>query len=536
MGCSWDAHTNLYVPHFQATVKSRLRYVLVDTACGRLVDYLNLATSQNVDLTATVADSGCGTSYIAVYSAVVCGAPIFPPAFLGGVDPHETYGVRLQVDVSTGVAFSPDWTSSLPDPLYGRDKDKGVNRFLFQFGLGWGQAQPGEPPFQVLNAFAARFSPFRTIHAIIVWQANDPLVHYTVGDLQNLRDFPSPLYLDQTLPPIPSTPYGYVTRRYEPWGGNPTGGSLSPTEYDLRVKDPVARRVGSPDDWDFPTDRGTNWLGRMHRGTPWQTVYLKAPAIDLSTWVTWTGNNLLVTNYGQLAPELPQWFYATNMPWGIKPTQVAYDSAFAQPTSDWRLASMLASLRSAKDSRQPLSANQASLPDWLGTLDGMVVLTNNEGAMPPDGLASLVMSSNSPQAAAIAAAILNVRAGQPNQLFQDPGDVPSTPELSIASPWLNTNNADMRYASLTDEAYEAIPAQLLPLLRADSVASVLQSGGTLQIQFSGSDGLAYAVQVSTDLVHWTSLATNCPVGGRFTLLEIPAPGAPRRFYRSALLP
>ena len=171
-----------------------------------------------------------------------------------------------------------------------------------------------------------------------------------------------------------------------------------------------------------------------------------------------------------------------------------------------------------------------------GALDGMVVLTNNEGAMPPDGLASLVMSSNSPQATTISAAILTTRAGQPNQTFQDPGDILSTPELSIASPWLNTNNAAMAYASLTDEAYEAIPSQLLPLLRADSVASVVQSGGTLQIQFSGSDGLAYAVQVSTDLVHWTSLATNCPVGGQFTLPNVPLLAAPRRFYRSALLP
>ena len=402
-------YTNFHVPHFQATVKSRLRYVLVDTASGRLLDYLNLASSQTVDVTMSVVDGGCGPNYIAAYSRGGMWCTNLPTSYPGGIDPNESFGIRLQIDCSRGTVPNPDWTSSLPDPLYGRDKDKGVNRFLFQFGLGWGQAQPGEPPFQVLNAFAAPFSPFRTIHTITVWQANDPLVHYTVGDLQNLRDFPSPLYLDQALPPIPSTPYGYVNRRYEPWGGNPTGGSLSPTKYDLRVKDPVARRVGSPDDWDFPTDRGTNWLGRVHRGTPWQTIYLKAPGVDVATWTQWTGNNLLVTNYGQLAPDLPQWFYATNMPWGVKPPQVAYDSAFAHPTNDWRLAGMLASLLSANDSRQSLSANQASLTDWLGALDGMVVLTNNEGAMPPDGLASLVMSSNSLQAATIAAAILNAR-------------------------------------------------------------------------------------------------------------------------------
>jgi hypothetical protein len=101
---------------------------------------------------------------------------------------------------------------------------------------------------------------------------------------------------------------------------------------------------------------------------------------------------------------------------------------------------------------------------------------------------------------------------------------------------LDTNNAGPYPANVTDEAYEAIPSQLLPLLRADSVGCVVRTGGTLQIQFSGIDGLAYAVQVSTDLVNWTSLSTNLPYGGVFTFLDFLPPGAPRRFYRSLLLP
>jgi hypothetical protein len=94
----------------------------------------------------------------------------------------------------------------------------------------------------------------------------------------------------------------------------------------------------------------------------------------------------------------------------------------------------------------------------------------------------------------------------------------------------------LSYASLTDEAYEAIPSQLLPLLRADSIGYVFQNGGALRIEFSGSDGLAYAVQVSTDLVNWSALTTNYPVGGVFCFVDVPPPGAPRRFYRSVLMP
>ena len=336
-------------------MKSRLRYVLVDTASGRLLDYVNLASSQSADLTASVVDSGCGTNYSPIYSPGGIWCTNLPITITQGVDPNETFGVRLQVDVSSGIV-RPDWTSSLPDPLYGRDKDKGIGRFLFQFGLWDGYPPPGEPPYELLNSFPAPFSPFRTIHLVAAWQAKDPLVHYTVADLKNLTIYPAPVYLDMALPPLPPTQYGSVNWRYEPWGGNPIVGSTSPTKFDLTVKDPVAVSHGTSDDWGFPTSpyTATNWLGRVHRGTPWQTVYLKAPAAASNNWVSWIGNPLLVTNVGQLSLGL--------LPIGA----VTYDAMLAHPTNDWRLAGMLASLLSANDSHQSLSANQARLPDWLG--------------------------------------------------------------------------------------------------------------------------------------------------------------------------
>ena len=87
---------------------------------------------------------------------------------------------------------------------------------------------------------------------------------------------------------------------------------------------------------------------------------------------------------------------------------------------------------------------------------------------------------------------------------------------------------------MTDAAYEAIPAQLLPLLRPDSVGSATLAGGTLQIQFTGADGYAYTVQTSSNLLNWTSVATNYPTNGYFAFPGTPSPGSPRRYYRSAL--
>ena len=89
---------------------------------------------------------------------------------------------------------------------------------------------------------------------------------------------------------------------------------------------------------------------------------------------------------------------------------------------------------------------------------------------------------------------------------------------------------------MNDEACEALPSQLLPLLRPDSTSTVSQTGGTMQIQFTGADGFAYALQTSSNLLDWTAVSTNYPVNGSFNFMDASPPGAPRRFYRSILQP
>jgi len=91
-------------------------------------------------------------------------------------------------------------------------------------------------------------------------------------------------------------------------------------------------------------------------------------------------------------------------------------------------------------------------------------------------------------------------------------------------------------ARISDAAYEAVPAQLLPFLRPDSVGLVRQSGDTLQVQFSGIDGVAYAVQSSSNLEDWSTLGTNYPVFGVLSFADTLSPGVACRFYRSILLP
>jgi hypothetical protein len=74
------------------------------------------------------------------------------------------------------------------------------------------------------------------------------------------------------------------------------------------------------------------------------------------------------------------------------------------------------------------------------------------------------------------------------------------------------------------------------LLRTDSTSTVSQTGGAVQVQFTGADAFAYAVQTSSNLLDWTTVSTNYPVNGSFNFMEAQPPGSPRRFYRSILQP
>ena len=481
--------TNFYVPHWQVTLKIRLRFALVDS--GRIVDYVNLTADNAFNITDALMTGGqCNDPYTPDGSI---GSMWCTNRLYGGTsDAIPTAGINNQIEASMGH-INADWNSSAPTP--GMTKAAAISLFKGQFIPGYPNAS---------NTFNTPYQPFRNIYLVTSWQANDPLVHYMLSDLMDLAH--TNLVLDRFSPiaPQPTDNLGRVNYRYEPWGGNPGVRSQTTTAVDLTVKDPFM--LGS-DYWDSPPNQLPNltWLGRVHRGTPWQTIYLKAPGTDFATWRQWTGNAQLVTNWG-----------------GVN--GVTWDAFFTQPTNDWRLASLVISLLNPNDPRTLASADQPGVSAWRALLDGLTVLTNTDiGQFDP-----IIVSSNSPQAAIVAAALDASRNSQPNGTFRSIGDLLAIPELSVASPWLDTNGVAQFDSSMNDEACEAIPSQLLPLLRPDSIGFASQIGGTLQIQFTGADGYAYVVQTSSNLAAWTAVSTNYPANGSFNFLETPPSGSPRR--------
>lgn len=287
------------------------------------------------------------------------------------------------------------------------------------------------------------------------------------------------------------------------------------------MKDPL---VGQSDDWNFPSGESLTfeWLGRVHRGTPWQTVFLKPSNQTAAQWIKWDNDNIVITN-----------------------GYVFIDAAFTYPNNDWHIASLwaqwvntnsLSALLSTNSSL--LSINNSNTNAWAARLDGLTALTNSAyGELDP-----ITITSNSPQAGIIAQAIQTARANTnpsngvvfQNHIFWDAGDVLATPQLSVASPFINTNGlSTLSAGGLTDEALEIIPTQLLPLLRVDSIGQIDAFNGQSELSFSGYDGHIYAIQASSNLTDWVSISTNCPSDGIFEITNTTTSG--QQFYRSVLL-
>jgi hypothetical protein len=464
-----------FTPHWWLNVKARLRFAVVDTSTTptRIVDYVNLADQTLVNLTDTLMQGGqCGGSWTpdGAYGSLWCTNHYPTP----NNESLPTFGVLNQIQVGLGEKPASDqavWNSAMNAFPAGMEKPDAIDSFRNQFKMSLFSHPPGT--FYPSNTFACPFQPVRSIFFVTSWQANDPLVHYTVSDLTDLTK--TNVVLDTPPVPAPMGNLGHVNLRYEPWGGNPSARSSSPTLFALTVKDPLMLQS---DSWDFPTNKLPNvgWLGRVHRGTPWQTVYLKSPGMDLPTWAIWTGNGQLVTNMGQFPTNMLS-LYVPGTAIGI-----ANDATLTQPTNDWRLVDLFTSALSDNATRGQLSINEPqpnNLAAWSAVLSGVIVLTNSLDAngnrvlspqvISPAGVYNPDPTTWSP-VVQLVKRINDVRAtNSTRHVFSRLGDILAVPEFTVSSPFLNTNGTatPLINGGLNDAAYERLPQQILGLLKCD---------------------------------------------------------------------
>ena len=477
------------IPKWCITVNNRLRVFLVDQETQRLVDFVTLeGLNSTIDLSEAIRDPDNAIGFDGLWSTNLV------------VNQSLPQGVFNQMDVALGNVGG-DWRSYGLNQPYGNDQGFAIDYFRALYGLS---------PLKysgISNTSLVQTCPFTPTRRISVsrsWQANDPLVHPTSTDLQN-TNLIARLALSQPVQTLRNIEI--INDRYSPWGGNPVNAGDDSNRYNPAIKDPLIR---NSDSWNFPDAEPLSFamLGRVHRGTPWQTIYLKSTNANASTWLDWLHDG------------------------------DAQSAQLTHPTRDWHIAALIASLLNTNSPQQLLSVNASDQNAWLARFDGLNILTNTStdswlqtGKSPT--FDSLTITSNSAQAASVATGVATARATQVGGSFRNLGDVLTTPELSLASPWLNQSTLIQAQRGITDEAYERLPSQLLPLLRADSVGSVVQSNGNWHLQFTGFENYPYEVESSGDLSNWTAISTNYPTNGVFS---IPLNPAGNQFFRSRLLP
>jgi hypothetical protein len=512
-------------PHWRLITSNEIQVFMLDTSVvpNRVIDYVQLAGPDNVrDLTSEII-----ANYDApVVSTVPSGSQLWNTNFLNGNGFSIPIGLLSQIGVSIGsYAIAP------ASGTWGQTSPTLIANEIAGFAAFFGFTPP--PPFgpgevqaiaaaQVTNAMQAPFTPMATVVEHISWQANDPLVHYLASDLNWLGAVVSDRNVDSLTNNNPNGTLGALNQHYMPWGGNPLFIGFDKNPYDLALKDPLVR---ASDDWNFPTNQflSGEWLGRVHRGTPWQTIYLKSPNVlqelQIAGGVTnYTGTNAWMTWTGDANTT---------------------DAVAMAPVQDGHEASLLAYIMNTKPFQSLFPVNSPKPNAWFRVLNGLTALTNITLDNPitfggaTAQFDTLVIRPHSPQTELIANAIESARAGQPGGVFHDVGDILVVPQLSDESPFLNWNDTAQQEHGITDEAYEIIPSQLLPLLRADSLGSFGFKHGHAVVQFTGYDDHAYAVEISPDLVNWTRIGTNCPSDGVFTITNSAAEG--NWFFRSVLL-
>jgi hypothetical protein len=384
------------------------------------------------------------------------------------------WGIINQIDVSEGKDAgnrSLFWTDSQAS-----DETSGFGDFM---GYGTANGSSTAQFYKTNYIVQVPYSPTVTAYEYISWQANDPLVHYLASDLNfqgTEKSGPTTgINVSTRSSSLPRPSFNQVNDRYQPWGGNPNFNSppgdtslQTLDRYNLAIKDPLVRMS---DNWDFPANKfpTVGWLGRVHRGTPWQTVYLKALGVDTNTWVNWTGDTQLTFN---------QYFDAIN----------------SAPVRDRLLFDLFTTAFNDNATRGTLSVNQgagssdpaAGLAAWSALFSGVVAISNNAADSSSIRLKPQYQNSSisntfviiQPSGGAGLTSPLGMLVTNINQTratftnadglvgtFEHVGDILSVPLLTKQSPFLNWNDGLQQTNGISDEMYEWLPQQTMSLLR-----------------------------------------------------------------------
>jgi hypothetical protein len=539
-----NSPNGFYLPQFGVVLTNRLQVFMLDG--NHVIDYVQFAgPNSGFNLNSAIADLDNNNTVFSQNTVGVWNTN-YPP---GQSPPYGvTWGIIKQILISeAGQPPSEDGTlagDAQAFQLGGTPPQQQASFAAFFKPRGSIDTAPGWGIYSqatasnVLLSVQAPYTPTRYAVQYLTWQANDPLVHYLASDiaspLANPVKKPKPglsqANTGDTINGLTNLNLGKKNDGYRPWGSNP--GSVDPNFYNPAERDPL---VYSSDNWDFPTNKfpTVGWLGRVHRGTPWQTVYLKASDIlgetnasgnniGTTNWMTWTGN--LNTN----------------------------DAVNAAPVQDRLLFDLFTTAFNDNATRGTLSVNvgptNANLAAWSALFSGIAVptrLTNTYTIIAPAGPAGAPvpvgppLSPNSPLCLGYLVqngtnGINDIRANTnlfPLQSFTHVGDILAVPALTERSPFLVGLDPNTQ---INDEMYEWLPQQTMSLLRLGGSGSpryvIYSYGQALKPApngiYTGSDhfGMVTNYQVVSEIatravVRFNSTLTNIITTNTFYALE-----------------
>jgi hypothetical protein len=449
-----------FIPDWNLTITNRVRMVVVDRISNRIIDYVNMDRmnwATNVVDAMTLSDragrDSPGSQFWDMRRQNRDQTVLTDP----------TTGMWNQLLVSLGSSTVSDviWRNYAAQSYTTQDKALAIDAFR-RFATGQpgfnfpGQANPISP-----NGLTAQapFSPARRLVLKRNYEVNDPLVHYTSYDLVPPVGELDPVVLPAgtAVTPTPSlTTIGQVNKRYKPWSEGEDATATDPVFID-----PL---INNSDAWNFPDHKLPNvgWIGRVHRGTPWQTVYLKS-----TSRVTYDDNGVRQAAVPGVTVE--QWYDPAKRTRGAANEHGLEN--YATPDKDWRFLDLFTVAPNANATRGQVSVNQFGEATWSAVLSGVIALTNSASSGP--SLAGLYNSLSQPviiqpgstQLRRIVEGINQTRAGAPfNGQYLTRGDILAVPELSLSSPYLDQSKNPIQQG-ISDVALERIPQQIMSLLR-----------------------------------------------------------------------
>jgi hypothetical protein len=474
------------LPQLMVVTTNRLQAFILDGT--HVVDYVHFDGPESaMDLTNVLADArteDASTSPTTRYLWSV--EPVDPSAPLA-----TPRGVVNQILVSQGngqpdVNTSGEWNipPNLPAVLRRYEKEAAKSYFRGFFNdnplqLGRYRGPDGNYYTNSERSVQAPYTPIRNFYHYTAWQANDPLVHHLASDLSYYDPGNTGLQRDHTLPKVN---LGAVPTRWSAWGAaftfspslrlNYSPGHPDAT-YLTQIKDSLVWR---PDDWNFPSGKypSVGWIGRVHRGTAWQSVYLKASDVlanadnngntGISSWAIWTGDLQTVNKNNQ---------------------REYYRSGLSAPLQDIGLFDLFTTRLNENAARGTLSVNvgagqgaDGGLAAWSAVFSGLVALTNTTTSPSISKVPAYTNLIVSPAGvaggnSALGTIVTNINgirsgyrtAGGLTGTFTSVGDILRVPALTEKSPFLNWNNTDQQKFGISDQLYEWLPQQIVGLLR-----------------------------------------------------------------------